>query len=135
MSSTNYVYDLALDKEANIYVIGKSDGSMTTVQFIQNPTSANPISNISPVEFRLEQNLPNPFNPATVIRYSLIENCLTTLKIFDAMGKEVVTLVNETQNAGWYNIEFNGTNFSSGIYFYELTADGYGQTKRMVLLK
>jgi hypothetical protein len=85
--------------------------------------------------FSLEQNYPNPFNPVTVIRYSLFENRFTSLKIFDALGKEVATLVNEKQTSGNYNVSFNGINLSSGVYFYKLTAGDFVDVKRMVLIK
>ena len=89
-----------------------------------------------PGKFELSQNYPNPFNPVTVIRYSLIENRFTTLKVYDILGNEVNTLVNEKQNAGYYTVDFNGSGFSSGVYFYKLAVDGnIIDTKRMVLLK
>jgi len=85
--------------------------------------------------FNLYQNYPNPFNPRTVIRYSLSENQNTSLKIYDVLGNEVVSLVNEKQNSGSYNIEFDGTNLPSGIYFYKITSGKYSAVKRMVLIK
>jgi len=88
-----------------------------------------------PEKFSLSQNYPNPFNPATVIRYSLIENRFTTLKIYDINGKEVATLVNQIQNAGYYAIDFDGSKLASGQYFYKLQAGNFSQVKRMILLK
>jgi len=85
--------------------------------------------------YRLEQNYPNPFNPKTVISYSLIENRFTTLKIFDILGNEVATLVNEKQNAGSHSVEWDAGNYSSGIYFYKLSSGEFKDTKRMILLK
>ena len=85
--------------------------------------------------FNLYQNYPNPFNPRTVIRYSLSENQNTSLKIYDVLGNEVVSLVKEKQNSGSYNIEFDGTNLPSGIYFYKITSGKYSAVKRMVLIK
>jgi len=85
--------------------------------------------------YRLEQNYPNPFNPKTVISYSLIENHFTTLKIFDILGNEVATLVNEKQNAGSHSVEWDAGNYSSGIYFYKLSSGEFKDTKRMILLK
>jgi phosphatidylinositol-3-phosphatase len=93
------------------------------------------VNNSLPLEFKLEQNFPNPFNPVTVIRYSLIENHFITLKVYDVLGNEVATLVNEKENAGSYEVEFNAANLSSGIYFYKLSTDGFTETKRMILLK
>lgn len=93
------------------------------------------IEGIIPEEFRLYQNYPNPFNPNTIIRYSLIENGLATMKVFDALGKEIATLVNQNQNHGTYEVKFDCSNLSSGIYFYKLTTVNFNEVKRMVLLK
>lgn len=87
------------------------------------------------IDFFLSQNYPNPFNPYTVIRYSLSENRFTTLKIYDALGKEIETLVNEKQNPGTYSVDWIASNFPSGVYFYKLQIENYSETKRMVLLK
>ena len=88
-----------------------------------------------PEKYELSQNYPNPFNPATVIRYSLTENSFTSLKIYDVTGREITKLVNEKQEAGRYEIIFNGSNFASGAYFYELRSGEFVARKRMVLLK
>jgi len=88
-----------------------------------------------PEKYELSQNYPNPFNPATVIRYSLTENSFTSLKIYDVTGREITKLVNEKQEAGRYEVIFNGSNFASGVYFYELRSGEFVARKRMVLLK
>ncbi len=86
--------------------------------------------------YSLSQNHPNPFNPSTVISYSLKENSYITFKVYNILGKEVTTLVSERQNAGSYSFTFNGSNLASGIYFYALYADGnLVSAKRMTLLK
>ena len=88
-----------------------------------------------PIEYSLSQNYPNPFNPSTVIRYSLIGNDMTSLKVYDITGKEVANLVNETQDPGRYEVTFNGSNFASGVYFYKITAGSFSSVKRMFLVK
>lgn len=88
-----------------------------------------------PDVFALSQNYPNPFNPATVINYQLPVSSFTSLKIFDITGREVATLVNEKQNPGSYSVQFDGSNFSSGVYFYRIESNDFVQTKRMVLIK
>ena len=106
-------------------------------------SNENQIDNINisqPVEFTLSQNYPNPFNPTTVIHYSLSENGFIILKVFDLLGKEIVTLINQNQIAGRYSVDFNGSNLASGIYFYKLETQGtngqkFVSTKRMVLVK
>lgn len=95
--------------------------------------------NQTPTIFNLEQNYPNPFNPSTVINYQLPKAGNVTLKIYDVLGRVVVTLVDEYQNAGSYDVEFNPEssikNPASGIYFYQLKAGSFTQTKKMMLLK
>ena len=89
----------------------------------------------APKEFGLEQNYPNPFNPTTAIGYQLSANSFTTLKVYDAIGREVATLVNEVKDAGYYSAQFNGAKLSSGIYFAKLTSDRKTQMKKLLLLK
>ena len=85
--------------------------------------------------YKLFDNYPNPFNPSTILSYTIPEASLTSLKIYDAVGHELVVLVNEVKSAGTYEIEFNAEEFSSGIYFYELRAGSFIQTKKMILMK
>jgi photosystem II stability/assembly factor-like uncharacterized protein len=88
-----------------------------------------------PTSFALEQNYPNPFNPSTVIGYQLAVSSQTTLKVYDVLGREVATLVNERQAAGNHDVKFDASKLTSGIYFYRLTVGGYTQTKKMLLVK
>lgn len=104
---------------------------------------ANPVvriinqNSILPNEFVLFQNYPNPFNPRTIISYNLPNglNGIVTLKIFNILGKEIITLVNEKQNVGNHSIEFHGDNLPSGIYFYKIQSGIYSDIKKMVLLR
>lgn len=97
--------------------------------------SNNNHSNI-PEEYKLEQNYPNPFNPTTVIKFSLPKNESVSLKIFDALGREVETIVNDYLKAGVYSYNWNASKFSSGVYFYKLTAgNDFIETKKMILEK
>ena len=90
-----------------------------------------------PKEFSLKQNYPNPFNPSTVISYQLSVGSYVTLKVYDILGREVATLVNEFKQAGSYNSQFSILNsqLPSGVYLYRITAGGFVQTKKMILLK
>ena len=91
-----------------------------------------------PTSFELNQNYPNPFNPATKIDYSLPKDGKVSLTIYDAMGKEVARLVNNTQTAGYYSVDFNASNYASGIYYYRLEVSGqnnFVDSKKMLLLK
>ena len=104
-------------------------------QNFQSVLAVNNVSTEIPKNFELQQNYPNPFNPTTTIRYSLAKNSFASVKIFDALGKEVTTLVNEKQNAGTYEVDFDGDGLSSGIYFYKLETGDFTETKRMIMLK
>lgn len=88
-----------------------------------------------PQNFELTQNYPNPFNPSTTIEYSIPKDASVSLKIYDVLGKEVATLVNDQKAAGTYILNWNASNFSSGIYFYRLTAGEFTETKKMFLVK
>jgi hypothetical protein len=83
----------------------------------------------------LEQNYPNPFNPATVIKYSVPKSDIVTLKVYNMLGQEVATLVNQQQQAGNYNINFNATRLASGVYMYRIQTGGFSLTKKMILIK
>ena len=89
----------------------------------------------NPQSYTLEQNFPNPFNPSTKIRFSIPEQGLVTLKVFNLLGEEVATLINTEMTTGSYEVDFKGSEISSGIYFYTLTADNFISTKKMILLK
>ncbi len=88
-----------------------------------------------PEEYSLEQNYPNPFNPSTTISWQSPVGSRQTLKVYDILGNEVATLVDEYREAGRYEVEFNASQLSSGIYFYKLTAGSFSQTKKMTIIK
>lgn len=85
--------------------------------------------------YSLSQNFPNPFNPTTVISYQLPVTSTVTLKIFDLLGREVATLVNEEKSAGSYEVHWNAMGFASGVYFYQLQSGEFVQTKKLILQK
>lgn len=93
----------------------------------------NSVSNIP--NFALFQNFPNPFNPATKIKYQISELSKVRLTVYDMLGREITTLVNEEKAAGLYEVEFNGTELPSGVYFYRIETGKYSDTKKFVLLK
>ena len=99
-----------------------------------NPVFVNP----EPLflnEYFLSQNYPNPFNPTTKISYSIPQTLKVTLKVFDILGREVATLVNEEKPSGEYDVQFNGSGLTSSVYFYQLKAENYIETKKMILLR
>ena len=100
----------------------------------------SPISTEVPERFMLLQNYPNPFNPVTKIRFTIpavteMTGKVVSLKIYDILGNEIAVLVNENLYPGTYEVEWNASNFSSGIYFYSLLTDNYKQTRKMVVVK
>ena len=100
-----------------------------------NPTGIQNINSEILKEYKLEQNYPNPFNPKTNIRFDLSKNCMVKLVVFDALGREVETLVNESLKPGTYEVDWDGGNYTSGVYFYKLETVGFSETKGMVLVK
>ena len=124
-------------------VAGKTDYSWACLirAYVSYGTSdvSEPIE-ILPSSFTLSQNYPNPFNPSTVISYQLPKQCRVQIKIYDAIGNEIRSLIDEEKSAGKYNILWDsrnnyGARVSSGVYFYKITADGFAQTKKMILMK
>ena len=104
------------------------DGSYTYSEAIEVDLSI-------PIEFALAQNYPNPFNPVTTINYSLAARSKVDLKVYSILGKQVINLVNQMQDAGNYTVEFDASKLASGVYFYELNAGQFSAKKKMVLLK
>jgi Secretion system C-terminal sorting domain len=97
-------------------------------------TSVESSENI-PITFNLFQNYPNPFNPSTTINFVIPQSSFVNLKVYDVLGKEVATLIDEYKQAGKYETEFNAANLPSGVYFYKLQAGSFISTKKMILLK
>lgn len=86
-------------------------------------------------EYNLSNNFPNPFNPSTKIKYSIPQSSQVVVKVFDILGYEIATLIDEEKSAGVYRADFTGANLTSGIYFYKLQARDFVETKKMLLLK
>jgi len=86
-------------------------------------------------DFKLFQNYPNPFNPVTIIRFRIKDSRYVTLKVYDVLGKEIETLVNEKKSPGTYEVTFDGSTLASGIYFYRMDAGNFIETKKMLIIK
>lgn len=106
--------------------LGSENDGLKEIRFNNNPI---------PETFDLKQNYPNPFNPETNIRYDLPNDISVSVKIYDLLGREIKTLVDELKYAGSYIVSFNGSEFASGIYFYRIKAGDFIQVKRMILIK
>jgi hypothetical protein len=108
----------------------KISGKTTGKNFADNQENNN-----NPKEYSLGQNYPNPFNPVTKISFDIAKQEFVSLKIYDALGREVNTLVSEVKLPGSYAVDFDGTNLSSGVYFYCLKSAEFTDTKRMLMIK
>ena len=118
---------------------GKAD-AFAAVSEVLNTTDIKILESNIPITYKLEQNYPNPFNPTTTISYSIATNVKretqkVKLTLYDVLGKDITTLVNEVQSPGNYRVEFDGSRLSSGIYYYQLKSDKFIETKKMIILK
>ena len=133
-----FIFDVSRNAQINKkdtidFMIISSDGIMMTKQFI--------FSYAGPKEFKLEQNFPNPFNPTTTIQYQIpviaseTKQSAVKLIVYDILGSEVATLVNDEQEAGYYEVSWNASNFASGAYIYRLQTGSFVSVKKMMLLR
>ena len=114
---------------------GKDDVVEAAIEWINNASSIKNNENGIIRDYRLDQNFPNPFNPLTKIEYSIPQSSEVEIKVFDVLGNELETLINEEKPAGTYEITWDATNLPSGVYFYQLRAGSFVETKKMILLK
>ncbi|MBM4172110.1 MAG: T9SS type A sorting domain-containing protein [Ignavibacteria bacterium] len=117
------------------HLLTHEDDGMMGQFIVTQTTDVESEKNLLPSKFSLDQNYPNPFNPYTTIKYELIEKGFVTLKVFDLIGREIKTLLNEIKDPGEYNILFDGSDLTSGTYFYVLSVNNNRITKKMLLLK
>jgi len=139
-SASFYVDSLGMDVQKIIMVVMNTDPYLGENKRASYTYSAESISGIKAgfnevLAFSLFQNYPNPFNPVTRIKYEIPELCFVTLKVFDVLGNEVATLVRKEKLPGEYIANFYGNGLTSGIYFYQLKAGNYIETKKMLVIK
>jgi photosystem II stability/assembly factor-like uncharacterized protein len=127
------VYDMKIHPAENFLAIGTHGRSMYKIdldQLVEVRQGTNKITG-----FNLSQNYPNPFNPSTSISFIAGNSSFVTLKVYDALGREVATLINEEKTPGTYSVNFNAEHLSSGVYYYRIEAGNYTKTKKMILLR
>jgi hypothetical protein len=132
-----------IDDAAATYTIASQFGSIDPKFYnawnfdLKKPQTPTAIEDekVVPLVYALNQNYPNPFNPSTVIRFTLPSDGMVTLKVFNALGQEMATVVNDAMKAGSYNVTFDASKLSTGVYFYQLNAGKFVDTKKMMLLK
>ena len=110
------------------------DGT-TTYSEAKKAEGTTDVKEQEPGEFALQQNYPNPFNPSTKIQFSIVNRQLTIVKVFDVLGRELATLVNEVKEPGTYTVQFNASSLASGVYFYRLSAGPYVECRKMIVMK
>ena len=126
VSNTDSVHYSITDRRSDEMFLGKRGTNRTTIEF----RGSNIVT-----DYALAQNFPNPFNPTTTINYAIPKSGNVTLKVYDILGKEVVTLVNNHQESGRYSLNFDGSKLASGMYIYKLTSGSFSQVRKMMLLK
>ena len=127
------VFELEISSNGIVYWMVASNDTVTMEDSVT--VDIKDKFDYQPNEFALEQNYPNPFNPTTTINYSVPRTAVVTLKVYDILGREISTLVNEEKPAGNYSVNFNASNLSSDIYFYRMQAGTFVETKKLTLLK
>jgi len=138
VSGYTSTYDVKFDENKNLYT--QSNYGWTVDKWRYNGTlpvitGVEEIRGVEPESYKLQQNYPNPFNPATSIEFAILKSGHVTLKVYDLLGKEVTTLVDEEKTAGNYRVTFSAQELASGTYLYTLRSGGYTEIKRMVVLK
>jgi len=148
-STSNYTPTSAADWKSRAFVLPvgtnkvrfRAKSAFGNNLYIDNTCLSNPITGVTPITleipsvYSLSQNYPNPFNPVTKINFALPKQGFVTLKIYDVLGREVKTLVNEVKAAGHFSVDFNASEFSSGVYFYRMESNGFNDIKKMMLIK
>ena len=131
------IYDLEVKNIQNgyeLWISCASRGSCSVNRRNITVTNMEETKNL-PTDFVLQQNYPNPFNPSTTISFSIPSAGFTSLKVYDILGNEVATLLNEEKPAGNFEVSFDASSLSSGTYFYKLSAGSFTEVKKMILIK
>ena len=135
--SAGFVARLSLRYDQSEVPEGVGEDSLVLLRsdFVDGVKDHNSLSSYVPKEYRLEQNYPNPFNPSTTIRFEIPVSGFVTLKVYNVLGQEVVTLVNERKQAGRYEVPFDGSNLPTDVYYYRLQAGDFTSSKALLLIR
>ena len=136
----DYGNAIAADHKGSIYVAGQvtrpgNQQDFVVIKLVPSASAVDDAHAQKPRMFALEQNYPNPFNPTTKIQFTVVDRLLTIVKVYDLLGREVTTVVNEVKEPGTYTVQFEGTNLASGVYLYRLQAGNFVQTHKMILAR
>ncbi|MCU7494867.1 MAG: T9SS type A sorting domain-containing protein [Ignavibacteria bacterium] len=138
----SYTYFTPTGYSSNWYYLSSnSNSNAVAIYLVRAYISLEPTDVVEekgsgiPTKYSLSQNFPNPFNPVTKIRYQIPVSGFVTLKVYDMLGNEVSSLVNEEKSAGEYTVSFDGSRLASGVYFYKLTQGSFTDTKKLILMK
>src|SRR4030095_6226772 len=140
-NGTDYGNSIAVNGNGDVYVTGQSAAlqsssgyDFVTIKY-SSVTGIEPVTNQIPDKFSLSQNYPNPFNPSTKIKFALPQVSFVKLIVYDILGREVKRLVNEPLSPGFYEMNFDASGFSSGVYIYKIFTDGFHDAKKMLVIK
>jgi len=135
--SSNFRIRFRLYSDGNTTATGwyVDDIKITTYNGGISGVEENNGNGLIPMKYSLEQNFPNPFNPETQINYSVAKNGFVKISVFDLLGREISVLVNEVKNAGYYSVNLNASNLSSGVYFYRMSCNGFVDTRKLTFIK
>lgn len=135
--NTNYSLNSSLGDPFIGKSVSVSNHQYSGFWYVYKADIGTPVENEEalPIEYNLQQNYPNPFNPSTMIKFSVPERSIVLIKIYDILGGEVATIVNEELEVGWYTHVFNASAYSTGVYVYRMQAGNYVSTKKMLLIK
>jgi hypothetical protein len=132
------IFVLAGPCDLSLYVLRKSsvvDSAIIRFTSYQTGLSVGDDQSLVPPNYSLFQNYPNPFNPKTKIQFIIVNRQSTIVKVFDVLGRDLATLVNEVKEPGMYTVQFDGSNLASGAYFYQLQAGEFIQIRKLLLLR
>ena len=135
-----FLEEIIADKYGVVYILNEGPAAILTGAKINGKqygtiVSVKKMENNLPSDVVLYNNYPNPFNPATTIKFEIPTASFVTIKVFDMLGKEIATLVNETKSAGYYNVTFDASKLTSGVYIYTISTNNFTQSRKILLMK